>query len=374
MTHPGRRTRRADAGYTILELLVSTAIMVTVTGAIFGLMNPAEGNAQAQPEVADMQQRMRVGSDTLSKELMMAGAGPYQGPITGSLVNFFAPILPRRVGSLNPDPTTGPGSFKSDVITLAYIPNSYSQTTISQAMPPQSAETKTTGQPNCPSDKNSDKPSLCGFSEGKHVIIFDTSGNWDMFLITQVQDDAVHLQHRGDDLNYKYEAGASITEITDYTYYLDRNTNQLRRYDGYALDEPLVDNVVDLRFDYFGDPNPPTQPKPLTLGVANCLYDAAGNYVGLPVLEATEGSLAQLKPEILTDGPYCGSGDSAFDVDLLRIRKVRVTVRVQAANPAFRGSDAALFMKPGKARGGDRYVPDYRLTFDITPRNLNLSR
>jgi hypothetical protein len=49
-------------------------------------------------------------------------------------------------------------------------------------------------------------------------------------------------------------------------------------------------------------------------------------------------------------------------------------VRVQAANPAFRGSDAALFMKPGKARGGDRYVPDYRLTFDITPRNLNLSR
>jgi hypothetical protein len=258
------------------------------------------------------------------------------------------------------------------VITLAYIPNSYSQTTISQAMPPQSAEVKTNGQPNCPDDKN--KPTLCGFSEGKHVIIFDTSGNWDMFLITQVQDDAAHLQHRGEDLNYKYEAGASITEISDYTYYLDRNTNQLRRYDGYGLDEPLVDNVVDLRFDYFGDPNPPTQPKPLTLGIANCLYDAAGNYAGLPVLEATEGSLAQLKPEILTDGPYCGSGDNAFDADLLRIRKVRVTVRVQAANPALRGSDTALFMKPGKARGGDRYVPDYRLTFDITPRNLNLSR
>ncbi len=370
MNPHGRRTRSDEAGYTILELLVSTAIMVTVTGAIFSLMNPAEGNAQAQPEVADMQQRMRVSSDTLAKELMMAGAGPYQGPVTGSLVNYFAPILPRRVGSLNPDPTTGPGSFKSDVITLAYIPNSYSQTTISQAMPPKSAELKTTGQPNCPDDKNS----LCGFSIGKHVIIFDTSGNWDMFLVTQVQDAAAHLQHRGDNLNYKYEAGASITEITDYTYYLDRNTNQLKRYDGYGLDEPMVDNVVDLRFDYFGDPNPPTQPKPLTLGVANCLYDAAGNYLGLPVLDATEGSLAELKPAILTDGPYCGGGDNAFDVDLLRIRKVRVTLRVQAANPAFRGSDTGLFMKPGKARGGERFVPDYRLTFDISPRNLNLAR
>ncbi len=32
----------------------------------------------------------------------MAGAGVYQGPITGSLVNFFAPILPRSVGRTEP--------------------------------------------------------------------------------------------------------------------------------------------------------------------------------------------------------------------------------------------------------------------------------
>jgi prepilin-type N-terminal cleavage/methylation domain-containing protein len=90
--------RSSQAGYTLVELLVSTAIMVTVTGAIFSLMNPAQGNAQTQPQVADMQQRMRVGNDTLFKELVMSGAGPYQGPVTGALVNFFAPILPRRIG------------------------------------------------------------------------------------------------------------------------------------------------------------------------------------------------------------------------------------------------------------------------------------
>src|SRR5919107_955 len=103
MTRSHRLVAASEAGYSIIELLVSTAIMITVTGAIFGLMNPAQGNAQTQPEVADMQQRMRVGNDVLFKELVMAGAGPYQGSVTGSLVRYFAPVLPRRIGRLNPD-------------------------------------------------------------------------------------------------------------------------------------------------------------------------------------------------------------------------------------------------------------------------------
>ena len=41
------------------------------------------------------------------------------------------------------------------------------------------------------------------------VIIFDTTGNFDTFTITQVQDSAGHLQHRGQELNHPYEAGAT---------------------------------------------------------------------------------------------------------------------------------------------------------------------
>ena len=70
-------------------------------------MNPAQGTSQAQTEVADMQQRMRVGSDALFKELVMAGAGVYQGSTTGSLINFFAPILPRRSGASEPGSCDG---------------------------------------------------------------------------------------------------------------------------------------------------------------------------------------------------------------------------------------------------------------------------
>ena len=366
MTSVVRHRRSSEAGYTLIELLVSTAIMITVTGAIFSLMNPAQGNAQTQPEVADMQQRMRVGNDTVFKELVMSGAGPYQGPVRGALVNFFAPILPRRVGFQNPD---APTTFRDDTITLSYIPNSYSQTTISKSMPTPSSELKVTDQPNCPADANN----LCGFKEGDDVIIFDTTGNFDIFTITQVQDAAAHMQHRGQGLSTAYNAGASITQIVSNTYYLNSQTNQLMRYDGYTEELPLVDNVVDLKFEYFGDPNPPVQPKP-PAGEANCLYDAAGNYVNLPTLTPDEGSLAPLPAAILKDGPMCGGGNNAFDADLLRVRKVRVTMRVQAANPSLRGANTALFKHPGTSRGGEKFVPDYTISFEVSPRNLNLTR
>jgi hypothetical protein len=361
---PATRLRN-ESGYTLTELLISTAIMLTVTGAIFGLMGPAQGTSQAQPEVADMQQRLRVATDVLFKELVMSGAGPYQGNVTGSLVNFFAPILPRRIGRVNPDPAD---TFKSDTITLSYIPNSYSQTTINAPMPNVSAELKVNNQRNCPVNAGN----LCGFEEQMDVIIFDESGNFDFFTITEVQDAAGHLQHRGQRFSKTYDPGASVSEIVSNTFYLDRTTNQLMRYNGGNSDLPVVDNVVDLNFQYYGDPVPPAKPD-TPVGTANCLYDASHNPV-LPVLTATQGSLALLTPAMLTDGPMCGGGDNQFDADLLRVRKVRVTLRMQAASAALRGSSPTLFRNPGTALTGEKMVPDYEVSFDVSPRNLNLTR
>jgi hypothetical protein len=361
-----RQRLSSERGFSLLELLVSTAIMMVVTGAIFSMVNPSHGTARSQPEVSDIQQRMRVGSDTLFKELMMAGAGPYFGDRTGSLLNFFAPILPRRIGLLNAD---GRAVYKSDTLTLTYIPNSYSQTSIALAMPPQSVELKVTYPPNCQVPKE-----LCGFEIGMTVLIFDNTGHFDTFTLTQVQDDAAHVQHRGAGLNYGYAAGSTITQAVSKTYYRNAETNQLMVYDGYKTETPIVDNVVDLRFEYFGDPAPPTTPDPGVGGGANCLYDAMHNLVGLPTLTADEGSLAILKPEQLNDGPWCGGGDNEFDADLLRVRKVRVTLRMQASSESLRGSNPALFLNPGPAKQSMTMVPDYVVRFDITPRNLNLVR
>lgn len=383
---PTRSRVPDEAGFSLIELLISTAIMLTVTGAIFSLMNPAQGSAQAQPEVADIQQRMRVSNELLFKEVVMAGAGPYQGAIRGSLVDFFAPIIPRRLGKTAPDAKT---VVKTDAITLMFVPNSYSQTTIEARMPNTSAELKVTAQRNCPGNNE-----LCGFTEGMEVMIFDNlgSGSFDMFTITHVQGQAGHLQHRGQIFSRAYEVGASITQIQSNTYFLDRTQRKLMRDDGDGNVVPLVDNVVDLQFDYFGDPVPPMLPKP-PLGVANCLWDNAqpvANYKSaeMPTLTADEGGLTRLDPALLKNGPWCGGGTNEFDADLLRIRKIRVTLRIQAALPQLRGKDAGgaavgscnsagytgRFMCPGTAQGGEKYIPDYIVVFDVTPRNLNLTR
>jgi len=371
------RRLESESGYSLVELLISSAIMLVVTGAIFGLVSPSQGTATTQPEVSDLQQRSRVASEVLFKELVMAGAGVYQGPVTGSLINFFAPIIPKRLGRVSPDGATD--AF-DDIITLSYIPNTYSQTTISSPMPNVSAELKVTQRPNCPKGDE-----LCGFELGMDVIVFDATGNFDLFTITEVQDSAAHLQHRGQDLSFPYETGASVTQIVSNTYYWcspingrpcpdDATAWQLRVYDGFNTDVPLVDNVVGLRFEYFGDPTPPVNPKP-PLGIANCLYDGTGGYIGPAVLALTDGSLAELPLNMLKDGPWCGAANSSnrFDADLLRVRKVRVTLRLQVADPALRGA-GPRWVIPGPATGGIREVADYEVAFDITPRNLNLAR
>ena len=59
---------------------------------------------------------------------------------------------------------------------------------------------------------------------------------------------------------------------------------------------------------------------------------------------------------------------------LLRIRKIRVSLRVQVAAASLRGANTLLFRNPGGARESARQVPDYIVSFEVTPRNLNLTR
>ncbi len=109
------------------------------------MINPNTATSQTQPEVMDMQQRARIGADMLSRDLIMAGAGVYPGPQTGALSNFFAPIIPRRMGRQGADAYT---VVRTDAVTISYIPNTYSQTTIRHDMP--HAVRRVEGRPTCP--------------------------------------------------------------------------------------------------------------------------------------------------------------------------------------------------------------------------------
>ena len=399
------RSRARVGGFTIIEMLVATMVMVAVTGAVFTLLNPAQGINQAQPEVSDLQQRMRVGVDTLTKDLIMAGAGSYMGSSAGALYNYFAPIMPYRSGDLNPD---APNLFyRSDTLSLLYVPPSAAQTGVIQNLGDgNSQELVVKPQLNCGLDKHDQ---LCGFTDGTRALIYDDDGSWDTMTLTNIQDEALHLQHNGK-LSSAYDSGrAVIVEVATHTYYLktDLNTNtfQLMHYDGAQTDLPVVDNVVKLNFSYFGDPQPPMLipgkslcdagvkgpfttygPRPPCIGLApkgtyptgeNCAFTVAGGVQvpRLPSLAATTGEV-ELTPAMLTDGPWCPDPtfDNRYDADLLRIRRVVVTLRVQAAVAALRGPAGLLFTRGGTSTSSQRYVPDQEIKFSVTPRNMTLGR
>jgi Tfp pilus assembly protein PilW len=394
---------RREHGFSLLELTFSMAIMLTVTASVFTLMNPSQGAFSAQPEVSDMQQRLRVATDTLYKDMVMTGGGAYQGTMTGSLGNYFASVQPRRVGSTNEDlPTV----FRTDTITLVYVPPTIAQTTLADRGPSlNSSEIGVTSNstlppsPGCPVGDD-----LCGFTTGMTVMMYDDSGNYDVFTITNVQDNALHIQHNSDKLTYTdYNSSTKLVQVSNFVYSLNTTTNQLMFYNGgTGADVPVVDNVVGLSFEYYGDPQPPTWlsstkpvsdttgpwttygPKPSALAVGgfaagqNCIFghDGTSPVPLLPALGVMGSGLVKLTSTQLTDGPWCpnAASENRWDADLLRIRKIAVTVRVQVAAATLRGPAGTLFRKGGTSKGGERYVPDQEIRFEVSPRNLNLGR
>ena len=378
-----------DRGFTLVELLAATAVMLVVVGAIAGLTSPASGLFGTQLERMDMQQRLRVGIDALQKDLLMAGAGTYAGDHRRTLGSDSVAVLPYRIGAASPDPD---GSFFDDRITLMYVPPTAAQASLHDPFPVAAGQLALNVEPGCPAADPS-----CGFTTGMTAVIVDGTGNRDLFRIVDVQGSVLQLRHLGASGSHSYSAGSSISEAMMVTYWLKTDTTtrtyQLMRYDGDATDVPITDHVVGLTFEYFGDGVPPQMlPAPVAKSTygpnpppvadddlqdvwgagENCVF-AISSGVQIPRLDwlASDG-LVPLTAAQLTDGPWCP--DSAtpgrYDADLLRIRKIRITLRVQASDPSLRGMAGRFFRRSGTSLGGQRFVPDHEIRFDITPRNL----
>jgi hypothetical protein len=293
-----------------------------------------------QPEVSDMQQRLRVAMDMITKDVMMAGAGISSGPMTGPLNHSLAAVLPYRVGVAGADSSD---EYFSDRISVLYVPGSVGQTRTADLVASTAPIATVTSEAGCPIGS-----AVCGIDKGTVVLIMDDSGAWDAFTVVDVQGAALQLQHRGAQLSRIYEAGSVLSQISMVTYWLKTDpvtqTDQLMRYDGNRSDVPIADNVVGLAFEYFAAP-PSGAADPLPVKLAKT--------------ELTDGPW---RPDAVSPGRY--------DADLLRVRVVRVTLRVQIASRSYRGAAGPLFVRGGTSNGGERYVPDQEITFDVAPRNL----
>jgi hypothetical protein len=390
------------AGFTVVELMVASLIAMTIAAAAFTLARQAQRILAVQPEQSDLQQRLRVGTDVLQQDLVMAGAGTYAGPARGPLGDVIATVMPYRAFGDSSDSSQGT-FFRRDTISVLYVPSTTAQTTLAVPLPAGALDVQLAAPPNCPI---ATATQICGFAAGVRAVIVDAVGHWDAFTVDQVNAGVAMLRHRGVPSPVRYETGATVSEVRLATYSMKRDavsgSFQLVRHDGWATELPVVDDVVALRFEYFGDPQPPLRttlplespqgpwttygPKPPPMGETQGPWPAGENCTflvvegahlpRLAVLPQGEDALTPLEDGRLTDGPWCpdAAAPNRFDADLLRVRRVRVTLRVQSPIASLRGPAGALFLNRGSARASDRYAPDLEVQFDVAPRNLNLGR
>lgn len=335
-------------GYTVVELLVASAVMLVALAGITGAIHAAILRVPWLEESTELQQRTRAAVESMASELRAAGAGELAGPLAGR----FASVLPRHAAA-------APAVASNAVVTIRYAP--VDAAVASLAAPLLTADpiaTLTSGGV-CPVTTVA-----CGFTAGTFAVVFDAAGQADLLSVTTIAPSTlavgpVHGPRAG-----AYAAGDTILELIEVTYSLDAASRTLRREEGGVV-MPLVDHVTSLSFGYLGVAARPTEPRP-PLGTANCLYAADGTYLHALVGGTALGPISTAE---LADGPFCGAGDQMYDVDLLRIRAVQVHLRLETGADMLRGTNPVWFSRPGTATDS-RVIHDADLAFTVSLRNL----
>jgi prepilin-type N-terminal cleavage/methylation domain-containing protein len=320
-------------GFSLIEVLVAALIACTILSVLLRLAVSAQEATRVQADVADLQQRLRVAADALYSGLVVAGSGPPGVPWRRGAASALTPIVPARTGARGADPEL---SYYADRVSIVSLPSPFAVTTLAVAMP----------SPGAPLLVDSTAPDCagvdaCGFAQGDQLLVCDPEegGNsCDIFTAAGAQ---AGLVSHDLPLSKAYGIGSRLMRVAERVYYFDRAGARLMVYDGQSSDLPIVDHVVDVQFGYFAD-----------LGAS---------------------TLTALAPSQMTDGPIAGAGPHRFDADLLRVRRIRVVLRVETEAADLRGA-GTLLRSPGTSAGGGRWVPDQRITFDVTPENLSLGR
>lgn len=199
-----------QAGYSLVEMMISMGIMIAVTGAIFQMVADGQNGFRTQPEIADVHQRLRIAADMIYKDLLSAGAGPYVGEDPGPISSVLPAVLPGRYGALTPD---AEHSASTDRITIFSVPTTQAQTVLAEDMSAPNADLLIdTLRPGCPPS------SPCGFVAGMRGLIFDMSGagaGYDVFTVTSVNADQVGHGASNPTMSRTYDAGTSrVVEAT----------------------------------------------------------------------------------------------------------------------------------------------------------------
>ena len=217
-------------GFSLVEMLISLALMVTLTGAVMHLVLAGQRMARVQPEAADQQQRTRVALQAFARDVARAGAGLDAGIRAGPLQQFFASVTPSADGG----------------ITVWYVSSREAQATLATTAGPTIAQLTIAPNAVCPPAQPA-----CAFAAGTTVILFDASGCHDVLRIDTVTLTTIQVRAPP---ACTYATGSAVAQGEVRTYRVDRAARQLvRRDEATGIDLPVLDGVDAMDVDYFDD-------------------------------------------------------------------------------------------------------------------------
>lgn len=288
-----------QSGHSMVEVLIAMTLGLLVTAAIVTLVVATMRLALAQSDRFELQQRARVALDLMTRDLRIAGAGVDRGPATGALAQRFPAVWARRVGRSGDAPTVArPAAF-----TVVAVPDTLAQTTSLDTLTPASTSLTVQAAAHCTAARPA-----CGFVAGTTLGVFDDAGALSLLSAERVSGQVLIVRPLAV-AEVPIAEDAVVAELLVRGYVHDPATRQLRYFDGDAPHQPLIDGVEQMVVRYFDTDN-------------------------------------ELPVAVFSDGPWMGSGETRFDVDLLRVRRVRIE----------------LFLKVGRE--------EFRAAAEVSPRNL----
>ena len=239
--------RRAPAGFTLVELLVATAVTIIALGLTIALLHPSSVAFAALPEAVDAQQRLRVAVQTLADSVSGAGAGPSLG--WGARASPVWPaFLPcRSLGE--PLGQLAGGCAQDGAITVMTMGIAAPQAIVDQDVA--AADAPIWLAPLSACALWTTPPAACTRALARSSPMARGPGT--SLPISAVASDGSLFEHAGAPVSRLYAAGAIAGEVESAAYSLRVESTtgipQLRRVTNGSSDLPVLDHVTALRFE-----------------------------------------------------------------------------------------------------------------------------
>ena len=393
-------TGRSVAGFSLLELLVATALSMLVAATLFAVAAGGEAAARTEPAGLDMQQRLRTATERMTQVLLNAGGGVAHVD-SGVGFAFTVPsVVPWRVGVRG----DSAGVVRSDAISVLSPVPGLPALTLAEPLPASAVVARVDWPVSC-------ARAVCGYEAGMVVLLAGRNGQADLCRVVAVGGNTLQLLIRGRASGREFPTWSIVmavdVDVFAFKPMAGSDPPLLIHGDGDQADMPLTDHVVRLEFDYFGEPVPPAIREitsstgvarldpPTTYGPAppavgdddptdrwasgeNCVFGVeSGRQVSrLPVLGSASGARSNRS----VDAPRWSVVSPTRMPPIASTRTSSASARCAYASESSRlrptsgGAGPELFVSPGTSLRGLAFVPDREVVFDVVPRSGLLGR